>query len=86
MTAMNGLARLAGIWSNDPAFQRWVAEQLRVDEANAEECADYIRIVCEVHSRRDLDISCVAAALFQTHIRRPFMAWRNRYQSQRRAA
>ena len=70
------LARLAGIWSNDPRFWGWVNKRGsgRIAD-NAEEAAEWIRGTCGVDSRAELDNQDAAAVKFQTRIRQPFMAY-----------
>lgn len=79
------LSQLAGLWSKDPKFIRYLNRHL--DAAN--DCfsarygegekdlnpADYIRQVCRVESRRDLDSDVRAASVFDREIRSPFMEW-----------
>lgn len=64
------LARMAGMWCADPEFRDWS----RTD--SADHAADWIRDVCEVESRAELDNNAHAAQLFHRLVRIPFMAWR----------
>ncbi|WP_322997933.1 hypothetical protein [Castellaniella sp.] len=67
------LARLAGQLCQNPAFQAFVpecADGLSVEE-NA---AAWIRKVCEVSSRAELDHSVAAAFRFHERVRKPFLA------------
>lgn len=73
---MTGQTRLAGILARTPLFQRWVAEQLKVDECDAGEAAEYVRIICGVASRRDIETNAQAAHLFEHDIRRAYFRWR----------
>ena len=61
------LARLAGQWCADPAFQRWLFVG---SEAQA---AEKVKAFCEVNSRRMLDHDPEAARLFQDIFRGPYM-------------
>lgn len=68
------LARLAGIWCNDPEFINWInktyvhGEPLR----GAEGAADCIRSICDIDSRAELDSNEHAAELFHSMIRGPY--------------
>jgi len=69
------LSVLAARWCRDSEFQLWLASQFKVDEtlqiANA--AAQCVRDVCHVGSRADLDHNSLAAALFESNFRRPYM-------------
>jgi hypothetical protein len=71
----HGLTRLAGIWCNDPEFREWVALG-RPNAITPAEAANWIRVVCQVESRRELDTDPEAAARFNEHVRGPFMEHR----------
>ena len=62
------LARLAGQWCADPAFQRWLFV------GSEEQAAEKIRAFCKVDSRRLLDNDSEAAKLFKDIFRSPYMA------------
>lgn len=64
------LARLAGIFSNNPTFQDWC------EAGSAEEAAEWIRRTCQVSSRADLDHDEEAQKLFHNLVRLPFVASR----------
>ncbi len=69
------LARLAGIWCNEPKFWRWVNASGFTAIDNDMQAAAYIRSVCEVESRAELDNNDRAAMRFQELIRLPYMAY-----------
>ncbi|WP_407496798.1 hypothetical protein [Pseudooceanicola sp. MF1-13] len=80
----NPLARRAGILCNDIAFQRYAAMRSgqpgqQFDQAQT---ADYLRTVCGVHSRRNLDTDPIAARVFDA-LRTEFDAWAGRIAPQR---
>ncbi|TAL89264.1 MAG: hypothetical protein EPN62_08675 [Candidimonas sp.] len=64
------LARLAGQLCQQSAFQRFA------DVTSAEEAADWIRHVCGVESRAELDHNAAAAKRFHDEIRRPYLRGR----------
>ena len=63
------LAKLAGRWCNDPAFQRMCS----VNSPQA--AADVIREECDIESRAELDHNPAAAELFRTKFRVPFQKY-----------
>lgn len=69
------LARLAGIWCNEPKFWRWVNASGFTAIDNDMQAAAYIRSVCEVESRAELDNNDRAGMRFQEMIRLPYMAY-----------
>lgn len=69
------LARLAGIWCNEPKFWRWIHESRGVDIDNDMQAAQWIRVTCAVNSRADLDHSAHSSAVFHEDIRQPYMAY-----------
>lgn len=64
------LARLAGQLCQQQRFQRFA------DVSNAEEAADWIRHLCGVESRAELDHNPAAAKRFHDEIRRPYLRGR----------
>ncbi|AEZ50834.1 hypothetical protein DC1_00015 [Burkholderia phage DC1] len=71
------LARLAGMWCNDPDFWAWLRSQGNKC-ASAEDAAAIVRDICDIDSRAELDSSADAERAFQESIRSPFMLWRRR--------
>src|SRR5690606_31632494 len=67
------LAQQAGILCNEPAFQRWVAEQPPNLGGDVGPAA-YVRTRCGVASRADLDHDDAAAAKFRD-LRADFKLW-----------
>jgi hypothetical protein len=63
------LAKLAGRWCQSPEFREWA------DVADADEAAEYIRAMCGVESRAELDHNPEAAAAFHKYIRQPYADW-----------
>lgn len=68
------LSQLAGILCHEGGFQRFVAEQLGDHEASEDNAADYIRLVCSVKSRADIDKSEFASGKFR-ELRASYQAW-----------
>lgn len=69
------LARLAGIWCNDPKFWRWLAVKHGEDLDSDMAAAQWVRTVCGVTSRAELDNDAGVGVCFHKHIREPFMAY-----------
>jgi hypothetical protein len=78
------LAKLAGIWCGEPAFQAWCREAFLCEWATAvdsgvvgesELAAEVMRKRCFVDSRAELDHSALAKAFFDDQFRRPYTAW-----------
>lgn len=70
------LAKLAGMWSNERAFWEWV-ESIQSNPCHgAESAAAFIRAVCGVKSRAQLDHDAAARAKFDQHIRKPYAKYR----------
>lgn len=69
------LARLAGIWCNEPKFWRWIRTVGGPEIDNDMQAAAWIRAVCEVASRVELDHHDRASKRFQELIRLPYMAY-----------
>jgi hypothetical protein len=59
-------------WCGDREFQIWLSNQFRVGVHSAEEAAECIKEVCEVDSRKKLDIEPRAAERFNRLIRGPY--------------
>lgn len=78
------LAKLAGLWCGNPAFQRWLKLTYpeRWEDARSEYpifaddslAAEVVRRICGVESRAELDHNEEAAEAFHLHIRVPFSA------------
>lgn len=71
-TRKQTLAQVAGTLCSNPAFQAWCGAR------DADEAAAWMRTICGVTSRRELDTNPTAACLFHDRVRRPFAASRDR--------
>lgn len=60
------LAKLAGMWCNDPEFMDWM------EAADSYGAAENIRVICEIDTRAELDHDPVAAEKFHRLIRGPY--------------
>lgn len=66
------LAKLAGMWCNDNYFREWVkSKSKRAPD-------EFIKNICGIDSKRELDHDDVAALLFHEEIRKPYAAWLER--------
>lgn len=66
------LCKLAARWCKDPDFLGWLSA--KADEISTEEeAAVYMRYMCCIDSRSELDHNPEAAALFNEHFRVPYM-------------
>jgi hypothetical protein len=75
---MNTL-QLAVSRPRDPQFREWVAQRMVPPrEVDIDSAAAFIRTVCEVESRRELEHDEEAQQRFHRYLRRPFLAWRDR--------
>ena len=73
------LAKWAGILCNDPLFWKWANLQykdtfLYVDKNHI--AASYIRLICGIDSRVELDHNKEAAQTFREEIMKPFDEWK----------
>ena len=71
------LAKLAGMWCNDPDFWRWINRERSPSKQveTAEGAAQWLRWYCGIDSRAELDGNEEAAIHFRQHVRQPFMQW-----------
>jgi hypothetical protein len=83
---MASILQLAGMLPRDPQFREWAASHAEVEPLTVDEAAEFIRVVCQITSRRALATDKDAEARFHQFLRRPFVAWREQQQSHRRAA
>lgn len=67
------LAKLAGMWCASPDFWAWATNFGERHINSPEAAADLIRRYCRVKSRAELDSNEMAAALFNTYVRGPYM-------------
>lgn len=61
------MAKLAGIWCNDPEFIAWTGCN------DADEAAQWVREAAAVQSRAEFDNDADAAERFQVRVRGPYM-------------
>lgn len=76
------LSRVAAMMCQNAKFQRWVesrigAAPLGVDPS--QHAAQFVRDVCGIESRAQLDHNARAATLFHEAIRKPFVKWSGLY-------
>lgn len=70
------LARLAGMWCNDPLFREWLASiETGYVLRTPEDIASVIRLMCGVESRAELDNNEDAEEKFHRLIRIPYAHW-----------
>lgn len=67
------LARLSGIWCNEPKFWRWIRTVGGPEIDNNMHAAEWIRKTCDVESRAELDHNEAAGEYFHQAIRLPYM-------------
>ena len=72
-------AQQAGMLCNDPEFQSYVAQRIAYPgkQVSPTGAAEHIRQLCQIQSRRDLNLNTEAAKRFQ-QMRTDFDAWRGR--------
>ncbi|UIY60060.1 hypothetical protein [Burkholderia cepacia] len=84
---MATIVQLAGMLPRDPQFREWVAQwMVPPREVDIDTAAEFIRVVCQIDSRKQLATDRAAEQRFHQFLRRPFVAWRDQQQHQRRAA
>ena len=69
------LARLAGIWSNEPEFLEWM-RATRQPANTPDDAAEFMRARCGIESRAQLDHDSEARARFERYIRGPYSKYR----------
>ena len=65
-------ARLAGMWCADPRFWEWLNSDGERHIGSETEAAEYVRTICGVQSRADIDHNPQAEKIFHNQIRLPF--------------
>ena len=76
------LSRAAAMMCNGAKFQRWVVSRIGAAPEGVtaqQHAAQFVRDVCGVTSRAELDHSARAATLFHKAVRKPFLAWSGIY-------
>lgn len=74
------ILQLAGSLPRDPQFRAWAASHAEVEPLTVDEAAEFIRVVCQVGSRRELVTNREAEQLFHNLLRKPFVEWRAQQQ------
>lgn len=72
------LAKLAGMWCNEPSFWDFLNRNTGYFGENvtdSESAAHAVRVMCHVDSRSELDSNNQASELFKNKIRIPYMEW-----------
>lgn len=72
------LSQLAAAWCRSESFQDWVESCIGAaaqGESRERHAAQYVRDVCGVASRAELDHNALAADRFHAAIRGPFRRW-----------
>jgi hypothetical protein len=69
------LCKLAGIWSKDEHFQLWLSGKHGGELFTEASAAQWIRDVCDVESRSEIDGNDQAELNFHNRIRIPFGNW-----------
>lgn len=76
------LSRAAAMMCNGAKFQRWVVSRIGAapDGVSARQhAAEFVRDVCGIASRAELDHNATAATLFHEAVRKPFVKWSGIY-------
>lgn len=76
------LSRAAAMMCNGAKFQRWVVSRIGAapDGVSASQhAAQYVRDICGISSRAQLDHNAQAAGLFHEAVRKPFVKWSGVY-------
>ena len=68
------LAKWAGILCSDPLFAKWLEKNFT--PLVARDPAGYIRLWCNVESRRELDHNALAGEKFRNQLLIPFNRWK----------
>jgi hypothetical protein len=71
------ILQLAGMLPRDPQFREFVSQYMvPAREPTVDEAAAFIRVACQVESRRQLAEDHAAEQRFHQFLRRPFVAWK----------
>ena len=80
------LAKLAGMWCDSPYFWKWAnlssPKGYGVDKVDSEDAAEFVRKICKIESRSELDHNQEAARIFNEKIRIPYMEWQAKWSTQ----
>ena len=75
------LAKLAGMFCNDPKFWEWNNSQSDAEYMrNADTARNHIIDICRIHSRKEIDHNAAAARIFHEQIRLPYSNWLDKQQ------
>lgn len=69
------LAKLAGMWCGQPEFWRFIAARSGRPCRDKDAAAGFVRTVCGIASRAELDHVPAAEAKFHVSVRLPYMRW-----------
>jgi len=69
------LCKLAGMWPKDSLFLEWLSSKHRGERFTEDEAAQWIRDVCDVESRSQIDGDPKAEEDFHNRIRIPYSNW-----------
>ncbi|RSF08825.1 hypothetical protein [Achromobacter aegrifaciens] len=72
------LSRTAAMMCNGASFQWWVVSRIGAAPEGvspSQHAARYVRDMCGITSRAELDHNAMAAALFHEGVRKPFLRW-----------
>lgn len=69
------LAKLAGLWSNEPAFLDWMCS-IGQPAVTSDDAAEFVRARCCIESRAQLDHDPRAKARFEQYVRGPYAKFR----------
>lgn len=69
------LAKLAGLWANEPAFLEWM-RSIGQPANTAIDAAEFVRARCCIESRAQLDHDARAKARFEQYVRGPYAKYR----------
>lgn len=69
------LSKLAGMWCADKDFQHWIDSEMSFFCRTSFDAADFIREVCNIKSRVELDHDLDKAERFNALIRGPYSKW-----------
>lgn len=72
---MATIVQLAGMLPRDPQFRAWASEFIS-GHVTVDDAAAFIRVVCQVDSRRQLAEDREAEQRFHTLLRKPFVEWK----------
>lgn len=73
---MATIVQLAGMLPRDPQFRAWASEFIP-GHVTVDAAAEFIRLVCQVESRRQLAQDREAEQRFHNLLRKPYVAWKS---------